>query len=181
METALEIKQTRNVFTEHSTISDVEINGEFICYFLEDKDRGLKDTMPEKEIVKLKVYGDTCIPYGVYEIVITLSAAFGIWLPLILNTKGFKGIRQHKGNTKVDTLGCQLMGLKKGVDKVSDSTGAFEKLLFIYLNHLTLNTEIAQKMVDLHKLKNKAGQKEFGELLKKHKVEGQKIIIDITQ
>ena len=180
MANVLTITHKRRTFTDKSTISDVSIGAEKICIFLEDKDRDLKDTMAITEVEKLKVYGETCIPYGVYEVAITLSAAFGIWLPLVLDTKGFKGIRIHKGNDKSDTLGCLLTGTKETKDYVSGSTAAFEKLLYILLNHLTMDSAIAQKLVTIHK-NGKVGTKEFGELFTKSKVIGQKIIIDIIK
>jgi hypothetical protein len=180
MSNVLEISQKRRKFTDDSTISDVSIGTEKICIFLEDKDRDLKDTMDIKEIEKLKVYGETCIPYGVYEVVVTLSGAFGIWLPLLLNTKGFKGIRIHKGNDKSDTLGCPLTGTKETKDYVTGSTQAFERLFYIVLNHLTMDSITAQKLVTIHK-KGKSGSKEFGEIFTKSKVNGQKIIIEITK
>jgi len=180
MKNELHIIQKRNLFSNTTTISDVEIDGNFICYFLEDKDRGLNNSMELSQVEKIKVKKETCIGYGSYEIDITLSERFGIWLPLLLNTVGFGGIRQHKGNFAGDTEGCQLPGNKKGVDAVSNSTGAFYKLLFIYLNHLTLNTAIAQQLVELHK-KGISGSKKFGELFTKNRVAGQKIFITITK
>lgn len=180
MSNILNITHKRHTFTDNSTISDVLIDNEKICIFLEDKDRGLKDTMAISEIEKLKVYGETCIPYGVYVVDVTLSGAFGIWLPIILDTKGYKGIRIHKGNDKSDTLGCPLTGTKATKDYVTGSTHAFEKLFYIFLNHLTMDSVIAQKLVNIHK-KGKAGTKEFGELFTKSRVQGQKIIIDIVK
>lgn len=176
----LKLEQKRILFTEKSTISDIHINGEMICYFLEDRDRGLCQTMGLEEAKKTKIDKVTCIPYGTYEIDITLSGRFGIWLPLLLNVLDFVGIRQHKGNTDIDTEGCQLPGMTKGVDIVKDSTGAFYKLLFLYMNHLTLNSVIADQLVELHK-KGKDGAKEFGELFTKSRIKEQKIFITITK
>ncbi len=180
MKNELHVNQKRNLFSNTTTISDVEIDGKLICYFLEDKDRGLNNSMELAQVQKIKVPKETCIGYGSYEIDITLSQRFGIWLPLLLNTIGFGGIRQHKGNFAGDTEGCQLPGNKKGVDAVSDSTGAFYKLLFIYLNHLTLNTAAAEQLVDLHKA-GKAGAEDFGKIFTKNRVAGQKIFIIITK
>jgi len=178
----LQLNQRRSIFSQKATISDVynKDTHEMICYFLEDRDRGLLQSMDLEQAKKIKIDKVTCIPYGTYEIDITLSDRFKIWLPLLLNVLAFGGIRQHKGNTNVDTEGCQLPGTKKGVDSVSDSTGAFYKLLTIYLTHLTLNPSVALQLVALHK-KGIEGAKEFGELFAKHRVKGQKIIINITK
>lgn len=176
----LQVNKRRCIFSEKSTISEAYINNEFICYFLEDRDRGLLQSMSLEQANKIKVKKETCIPYGTYEIDITLSQRFGVWLPLYLNVLAFGGIREHTGNDSGDTEGCPLPGLKKGVDTVSESTLAFYKLLFLYMNHLTLNTAVAQQLVALHK-KKKEGAEEFGKLFTKHRVKGQKILITITK
>ena len=98
------------------------------CYISEDKDRGLTDTMPLAEIVATKVYGKTCIPYGRYEIDWTLSNRFKIFMPILKNVKGYEGIRIHKGNTAIDTLGCLICGTRKKNNMVTESTMATKKL-----------------------------------------------------
>ncbi len=47
----MELTLKREVFTEESTIGSLYIDGKFECFILEDKDRGLIDTMPLAEIV----------------------------------------------------------------------------------------------------------------------------------
>jgi hypothetical protein len=118
----------RETFTEKSTISSLFINGVFECYILEDKDRGLTFQMSLEEINKLKVYGETAIPYGSYPIVLTMSNRFKRILPLLVGVKGYEGIRIHTGNTAIDTHGCLLPARKKGKDSVSESTLAFNQL-----------------------------------------------------
>ena len=100
------------------TISRLYVNGElFGCNTLEDTDRGLSQDMQLEEIKKKKVYGHTAIPRGSYECVYTYSNRFKKMLPLLLNVKGFEGIRIHSGNSAKDTEGCILVGLnlKKGM------------------------------------------------------------------
>lgn len=118
----------RETFTDKSTIGSLFVNGVFECFVLEDKDRSLHFQMPIEEIEKLKVYGATCIPYGSYEIKLTMSNRFKRVLPLLLNVKGYEGIRIHVGNTDADTHGCLLPALAKGKDSVSKSTLAFNQL-----------------------------------------------------
>lgn len=124
----------REKFTDKSTIGSLFINGVFECFILEDKDRGLDSSMTLEEINKLKVYGETCIPYGTYKIVVTKSNRFSqmaghdVYLPLVTGVKGYEGIRIHKGNKPADTHGCLLPARNKGNDVVSDSTSAFEQL-----------------------------------------------------
>ena len=100
------------------TISRLYVNGElFGCNTLEDTDRGLRQDMHLEEIKKKKAYGQTAIPRGSYECVYTYSNRFKKMLPLLLNVKGFEGIRIHSGNSVKDTEGCILVGLnlKKGM------------------------------------------------------------------
>ena len=100
------------------TISRLYVNGKlFGCNALEDTDRGLNQKMDLDEIKNKKVYGQTAIPIGSYECVYTYSNRFKKMLPLLLNVKGFEGIRIHSGNSSKDTEGCILVGLnlKKGM------------------------------------------------------------------
>lgn len=124
----MELTLKRETFTEESTIGSLSIDGAMECYILEDKDRGLTDTMPLGEIVATKVYGKTCIPYGRYEIDWTLSNRFKIFMPILKNVKGYEGIRIHKGNTAIDTLGCLICGTRKKNNMVTESTMATKKL-----------------------------------------------------
>ena len=50
------------------TIGKLYIDGVYECDTLEDTDRGLSDDMSIAEIKKKKVYGQTAIPTGTYEI-----------------------------------------------------------------------------------------------------------------
>lgn len=118
----------RNYRTDKSTISDLYVDGNFQCYILEDKDRGLTNEMTEEEIKEIKIHGKTAIPTGTYEIIITLSNRFKRRLPLLLNVKGFAGIRIHSGNTSENTEGCLLTGETRAIDFVGNSRAAFQKL-----------------------------------------------------
>ena len=98
----MELYLKREIFTEESTIGSLSIDGQFECYILEDCDRGLSDEMELSEIVARKVYGKTAIPYGRYQIDWTLSNRFKIMMPILLNVKGYEGIRIHKGNSEIE-------------------------------------------------------------------------------
>lgn len=124
----MELYLKREVFTEESTIGSLSIDGQFECYILEDKDRGLSDDMPLNEIVARKVYGKTAIPYGRYQVDWTLSSRFKIMMPILLNVKGYAGIRIHKGNSEIDSLGCLLCGRKRSNNAISESTFATNQL-----------------------------------------------------
>src|SRR6185295_19251922 len=112
----MQLQLVRNVFTDNSTIGELFINGVFECFTLEDKVR------------PVKIKGETAIPAGTYEIVVSFSDRFKHFLPLLLNVPNFDGIRIHPGNTAADTLGCILVGQGKGVDAISGSRLAFGPL-----------------------------------------------------
>lgn len=124
------------------TVGNVYVNGAFFGNSLEDKDRGLSDTMSVEQIAQKKVYGETAIPTGTYEVKMTYSNKFSTraWgrkyqgkVPELLNVKGFSGVRIHPGNSSKDTLGCILLG-KNGVKgMVTQSTSYYYKLLDNYI------------------------------------------------
>jgi len=124
----MELQLKRETFTEQSTIGTLTIDGVFECFILEDRDRGLNDTLTLEQISKVKVYGKTCIPYGRYEIDWTMSARFKVFMPILLNVKGYAGIRIHKGNTEIDSLGCLLCGTRKKSNMITESTLATKNL-----------------------------------------------------
>lgn len=116
----------RTVFTELSTVGELHRDDEFLCFTLEDKDRGLEQSMPLHEIQERKIPGQTCIPYGTYPLTVTPSARFGKDMPLLLGVPGFEGIRIHSGNTAEQTLGCILCGTTASHDYVGESRKAFD-------------------------------------------------------
>ena len=109
-------------------IGRLYIDGAYFCDTLEDRDMGFSDEMSEKEIKEKKVYGETAIPIGIYKCILNYSPKFKKVLPLLLNVKGYSGIRIHSGNTNKDTLGCLLVGKNKEVGKVLDSRVTFDAL-----------------------------------------------------
>ena len=114
---------------EDYCIGDLYINGKWVCNVLEDKDRGLTDSMSEEEIKKKKIYGETAIPTGKYKVVLDYSPKFKKILPHVLDVKGFEGIRIHSGNDKEDTFGCLLVGYNRQKGKVLNSRNALAQIL----------------------------------------------------
>lgn len=92
-------RHTYNVKGDRNIIGDLFIDGVFFCHTLED----------EKRADGLKVYGETAIPAGIYNVKLTISNRFKRLMPLLLDVEGFKGIRIHGGNTSKDTHGCPLV------------------------------------------------------------------------
>ncbi len=115
------LKLVRTEFTPSSTIGNLYADGKWICWVLEDKDRGLRDDMSVGEILGLKVKSQTCIPYGTYDVVMSMSNRFKRIMPEVLNVKGFQGIRIHSGNYSKDTEGCLIPGTTKSKDAVWQS------------------------------------------------------------
>lgn len=107
-------------YTEKSTVGALYIDGKYECFILEDSDRLKKN--------RRKVYGETAIPRGTYEIRLNYSRKFKRILPLLSNVPGFSGIRIHAGNTARDTEGCLLPGVTRGTNSVGQSKRAFKKL-----------------------------------------------------
>ena len=126
----MKLKLYRKFLGNKYTIGKLFINDEYICDTLEDVVRS----------EGIKVYGETAIPYGVYEIVLTMSPRFKKILPLLLDVPHFEGVRIHTGNTEKDTEGCILVGYNKVKGKVVNSKIAFDKVMK-YLELATINNE----------------------------------------
>ena len=125
----MELRLERKYRSSKYCIDKLYINGKYFSDALEDPDRGLTDTMSLEEIKKIKIKGNTCIPYGTYNVTITYSPRFKKNLPLINNVKGFEGIRIHSGNTPQDTEGCLLLGFNRVKGQVVDSRITVSKFI----------------------------------------------------
>ena len=64
----MKLKLERKYFKDTYTIGNLYVNGKYFCDTLEDKDRGLDDSMSLEDIKSKKIYGQTAIPKGTYEI-----------------------------------------------------------------------------------------------------------------
>ena len=126
----MKLKLYRKFLGNKYTIGKLFINDEYICDTLEDVVRS----------EGIKVYGETAIPCGVYEIVLTMSPRFKKILPLLLDVPHFEGVRIHTGNTEKDTEGCILVGYNKVKGKVINSKIAFDKVMK-HLELATINNE----------------------------------------
>lgn len=125
----MEILVKRIAKKETYTIGKMYIDGKYFCDTLEDKDRGLSQSMTEEEIRKRKVYGLTAIPTGAYKVIVNYSERFGKRMPLLLDVKGYAGVRIHSGNTPADTLGCILVGRNTAKGMVTESRKTFLRLM----------------------------------------------------
>lgn len=109
------------------TIGKLYINGVYFCDTLEDKVRDLNKNGVFDNGEK-KVYGETAIPYGTYEVIWSYSSRFKMFTPRLLNVNSFDGVLIHAGNTAADSHGCILVGENKAVGKVLNSKNTVEKL-----------------------------------------------------
>mgnify|MGYP006918810141 FL=1 len=112
---------------ESYTIGSLSIDGKKFCDTLEDRVRDLnKNGVFDGD--EKKVYGETAIPYGTYDVVVDYSPKFKRELPRLQNVRHFEGILIHRGNTAEDSAGCILVGENKVKGKVINST-PYEKEL----------------------------------------------------
>ena len=126
------------------TISRLFIDGVRFCDALEDRDRGLQSSDAINTILSKKVYGETAIPRGEYEVTLSIVSpkyASVTWynklcggkMPRLLNVPGFEGILIHPGNTALDTYGCILVGRNTVKGKLTQSRDTFERLYKLML------------------------------------------------
>lgn len=123
----MEIIVSRDKNNGDTTIGRMFIDGEFECWTLEDQ--------PNEK----KVYGETRIPAGTYEVKLrTEGTTHEAYKKRFQNVHkgtlhlqdipGFKYVLIHIGNTDEDTLGCILVGNSVKDWKLVDSTKAYLKM-----------------------------------------------------
>lgn len=108
---------------EERTLGKLYINNEFFCDTIEDKYR---DLSKEK-----KVYGETCIPFGTYKVIINMSPKYGRLMPRLLDVPHFEGILIHNAGSRKDateyTEGCILLFRQSKGNRVLDSKKVFDE------------------------------------------------------
>lgn len=109
----MEITVNRKYKKESYTIGEMRVDGKYFSSTCEDRDRGLNDDMMLSQIKKLKVYGQTAIPTGTYDVTIYYWPKYQKNYPMINDVKGFTGILIHGGRNANDSLGCILVGENK--------------------------------------------------------------------
>jgi Family of unknown function (DUF5675) len=110
----MKLELIRQVFTNDFTLGELLMDGVHFCYTVEDAVR------PTGE----KIFGKTAIPYGSYEVKMTMSNRFKVMMPLLCNVPNFEGVRIHSGNTSADTDGCLIVGNIRTKDGVAESRKA---------------------------------------------------------
>lgn len=131
----MKLELIREEFTDKSTIGSLLIDGKFYCHVIEDKVRNEK------------IFGETAIPYGSYQILITYSPRFKQDMPLLINVPGYTGVRIHWGNRAEDTEGCLIVGKWDGKTKdfISESKKTYSYLFNLLKSQNNINIVISQK------------------------------------
>ena len=131
----MELLLKRHSFKSTYTIGKLFVNSKYFCDVIEDTVRDLNMDGDLDDSGEGKIYGKTAIPYGRYEVQVTMSTRFKKLLPILIGVKGFEGIRIHNGNTEQDSLGCLIVGENKEVGKVLNSRVTMDKLMKEFESH----------------------------------------------
>lgn len=156
----MELLLERKWIKEKYTIGKLYVDGVFFSNTLEDKVRDLNKngTFDNGEY---KVYGETAIPYGTYEITLdVVSPKFSKYpfyqevckgkLPRLLNVPHFEGILIHcaEGPKGADLLqGCIAVGENKIKGGLINCKDYFKKLYSLLYNANKNNEKIIIKIV----------------------------------
>lgn len=137
----MELRLKRIARKETYTIGRLYVDGKYVCDTIEDRDRGLSQSLPVSVNVAKKRKGMTAIPTGRYRVTLEVkSPRFSkfksyAWcdgyLPRLINVPAFDGILIHAGNTAANTDGCLLVGENKVVGKVLNSMDTLKRLYAI--------------------------------------------------
>ena len=142
----MKLKLERKYFKNTYTIGNLYVDGTFFSNTLEDKNRDVNKN-GKFDNGETKVYGETCIPFGTYKIVVNMSPKFKRELPRLLNVPSFEGVLIHRGNTAKDSAGCILVGENKVVGKVINSTTYEERLVKMMKTAISKGEEIIIEIV----------------------------------
>lgn len=112
----VEITIQRKPTVDGATLGVLAFDG-FSCDTLED---AIRDE---------KIAGETAIPEGRFEIVISYSNRFKKMLPLLMGVPNFEGVRIHAGNTKEHTEGCILLGIQNGDNRIIESRATCNRFM----------------------------------------------------
>lgn len=117
----MKLRLDRIFCTNEYTIGELYVDSSYVMDTLEDRIR------PNGE----KVYGQTAIPEGTYDVILSYSPRFKKILPEILNVPNFSGIRIHPLNKAEESEGCIGVGEwdSKTANWISNSRKAFNKLM----------------------------------------------------
>ena len=128
----------RKYCKEKYTVGRLFVNGVFFSNTLEDKVRDINKN-GKFDNGEYKVYAETAIPYGEYEITLdVVSPKFSKYqfykevcngkLPRLLDVPDFEGILIHCGSTAENSAGCILVGNNTIKGGLTNSKETFKRL-----------------------------------------------------
>lgn len=134
----MELLLDRKYCKEKYTVGKLFINGVFFSNTLEDKVRDINKN-GKFDNGEYKVYAETAIPYGEYEITLdVVSPKFSKYqfykevcngkLPRLLNVPNFEGVLIHCGSNANNSTGCILVGNNTIKGGLTNSKETFKKL-----------------------------------------------------
>lgn len=160
----MKLKLERIYTCDKYTIGKLYIDNSYFCDTIEDCDRGLSKCMSDSEISEKKIYGETAIPTGMYDVTLKeKSPKFSNfskykwakicngYIPRLINVPGFEGILIHVANKAEDILGCIGVGQNKVKGQVINSTTTFNKLIPIMQKADENNEDITIEIVSKYK------------------------------
>lgn len=139
----MELILNRKWLKENYTIGKLFIEGKLFSDVLEDKVRELHDFNHDGDFMdpeEGKKYGETAIPCGRYQIIVSHSPKLKRRLPLLLNVEGFEGIRIHAGASAKNSEGCILVGKNTKPGRLENG-GYYETTLIQLMDKAVLNGE----------------------------------------
>ena len=147
----MKLKLKRIALKKDYTIGKLYIDDVYFCDTLEDTVRDLNKNGKFDGNEK-KVYGQTAIPYGTYEVATNVvSSRFKnrVWakpyngkIPRLLNVQSFDGVLLHPGSSQLDTSGCILVGKNTIIGRLTDSQKTFHLLMQKIKNQKNITIEI---------------------------------------
>lgn len=153
----MELLLDRTYCKEKYTVGRLFINGVFFSNTLEDKVRDINKN-GRFDNGEYKVYAETAIPYGEYEITLdVVSPKFSKYqfykevcngkLPRLLNVPNFDGVLIHCGSNANNSAGCILVGNNTIKGGLTDSKETFKKLYSILDKANKNNEKIIIKII----------------------------------
>lgn len=129
----------RIALRESYTIGKLYIDGTYFCDTCEDRVRDINKDGDLNDVGEGKVYGQTAIPYGTYQVTLDVQSpkysqrAAYAWckgyLPRLVDVPHFDGILIHSGNDATHSAGCILVGENKVRGQVINSMATLKRLV----------------------------------------------------
>lgn len=153
----MELLLDRKYCKEKYTVGRLFIDNVFFSNTLEDKVRDINKN-GKFDNGEYKVYAETAIPYGEYEITLdVVSPKFSKYqfykevcngkLPRLLNVPNFEGVLIHCGSTANNSAGCILVGNNTIKGGLTNSKETFKKLYSILDKANKNNEKITIKII----------------------------------